>query len=584
MPRLLFLLLFPAWLMAGHESDSLKNLLPGAEDRHKLEILQSLTRHYMLVSSDSCVKYGDAAGKLSAELGDRINEAEANKRMGYAMYHSGEYEKSLPYFNRSKALFLTAGKYLDAAIIENFFGDVYSQLGDYNKAMQYFIGAEKSCDTLIENDSLRHPVKKLYSILYTNLGLLYYRLDSLNKPLGYFNAALRIAEELHDSVRIAASYSNIGMIHKSKGDYQKALGKYLEGLEISEKIGHDRYRSAVLNNIANIYDQYGNLDSAMFFYKKAKELTLKNNDKYGYSLVTRNISRLHFALGNYKAAMAAVSDALTTATEIHALDQIYTCYELISRIYQKTGEIDKAFGFYKKYAELRDTVSGQETREKIAEIRTQYETEKKEKENLMLRKENEINMLQIKNRNNAILLLVIILILISGSAVAVFFQLHQKNKAYNVLVRKNLEIANAEIELEEKEIDHSTSSAGIIMDAEASGEPESELISSLTHYLKKEKPFLLSSITIDDISRKLGTNRTYLSKAIRDRLKHNFNSLINDYRIREATKMMADPKYRHISVEGIGQMVGFSSKSTFHKYFKDSTGVTPSFFREKALA
>ena len=113
---------------------------------------------------------------------------------------------------------------------------------------------------------------------------------------------------------------------------------------------------------------------------------------------------------------------------------------------------------------------------------------------------------------------------------------------------------------------------------------DSSLAGQLDIYLKKEKPFLQSSISIDDLSKALCTNRTYLSTAIRENYHTNFSGLINELRIREARIMLADPKYHHISIEGIGQMVGFNSKSSFHKYFKDYVGITPSFFRDKIIS
>ncbi|NQV01428.1 MAG: AraC family transcriptional regulator, partial [Bacteroidia bacterium] len=44
--------------------------------------------------------------------------------------------------------------------------------------------------------------------------------------------------------------------------------------------------------------------------------------------------------------------------------------------------------------------------------------------------------------------------------------------------------------------------------------------------------------------------------------------------------LLSDNKYNHISIEGIGQMVGFVSRSVFYQNFKNLTGITPSYFRE----
>ena len=107
-----------------------------------------------------------------------------------------------------------------------------------------------------------------------------------------------------------------------------------------------------------------------------------------------------------------------------------------------------------------------------------------------------------------------------------------------------------------------------------------ELLKKLATYIEDEKPYLDSNITLDDISHKLETNRTYLSRLINEHFKKNFNEFINEYRTKTARQILADPSKKHISIEGVGQMAGFNSRSTFFTCFKKNTGLSPSYFRE----
>jgi AraC-like DNA-binding protein len=66
---------------------------------------------------------------------------------------------------------------------------------------------------------------------------------------------------------------------------------------------------------------------------------------------------------------------------------------------------------------------------------------------------------------------------------------------------------------------------------------------------------------------------------IKDNFNRNFNGFINELRIKEARRLLADSKYDHLSIEGIGAMAGFSTKVTFHSIFKRQIGITPSYFR-----
>ncbi|RTZ81689.1 MAG: AraC family transcriptional regulator, partial [SAR324 cluster bacterium] len=78
----------------------------------------------------------------------------------------------------------------------------------------------------------------------------------------------------------------------------------------------------------------------------------------------------------------------------------------------------------------------------------------------------------------------------------------------------------------------------------------------------------------------MGINRTYISQTINEKFNKNYSSFINEYRIKEAQKLLL--KDTNLTYEGIGFEVGFKSKSAFNSAFKTYTGVTPSIFVKNA--
>jgi YesN/AraC family two-component response regulator len=159
-----------------------------------------------------------------------------------------------------------------------------------------------------------------------------------------------------------------------------------------------------------------------------------------------------------------------------------------------------------------------------------------------------------------------------------------KNRAYHQIVLKNLEIVNKEKQLRKisqmlpDSLTDSLHSIGI--DQIAKSNPD--LIIKLNNLILDEKVFLDSDLTLEKLSKKLNTNRSYLSQIINEHYQDNFNSFINKYRINEARHLLSENKYDHISVEGVGSMVGFSSKVSFYSHFKEIIGVTPAYYRRKA--
>jgi AraC-like DNA-binding protein len=63
-----------------------------------------------------------------------------------------------------------------------------------------------------------------------------------------------------------------------------------------------------------------------------------------------------------------------------------------------------------------------------------------------------------------------------------------------------------------------------------------------------------------------------------------FSDFVNSYRVEAAKRKLLDPAFRHLSVLGIAEEVGFNSKSSFNSVFKKHTNMTPSRFRNRTTA
>lgn len=108
----------------------------------------------------------------------------------------------------------------------------------------------------------------------------------------------------------------------------------------------------------------------------------------------------------------------------------------------------------------------------------------------------------------------------------------------------------------------------------------SEIAKTLTDYLETTEAYFNSRLNLMDVSKQLGINYKYISQAINIHFNKNFIRLISEYRVEEAKKMIADPDQKNITIEAIGELCGFQSKSTFYSAFKKITGKTPNQFKE----
>lgn len=130
----------------------------------------------------------------------------------------------------------------------------------------------------------------------------------------------------------------------------------------------------------------------------------------------------------------------------------------------------------------------------------------------------------------------------------------------------------------------------LLLKDKMSQEPKEDLINSsnwnklkldLIRVMDQERPYLISDLTIFDLSKSAGTNSKYLSKVINQHIGKNFSTFINDYRLEEAKRLLASSEGNTFTIEAIAQMSGFKSKSVFNAYFKKKYQMTPSKYRSE---
>ncbi|WP_020568121.1 helix-turn-helix domain-containing protein [Neolewinella persica] len=115
------------------------------------------------------------------------------------------------------------------------------------------------------------------------------------------------------------------------------------------------------------------------------------------------------------------------------------------------------------------------------------------------------------------------------------------------------------------------------MEAEEQG--EDGRIGTLQGHMETKRPYLNPTLTVRELANQLSWPDRELSLLINQDLNCHFFDFINDYRIKEAKRMLLAPENRKMTVLEILYAVGFNSKSSFNVAFKNRTGKTPTQFR-----
>ena len=102
----------------------------------------------------------------------------------------------------------------------------------------------------------------------------------------------------------------------------------------------------------------------------------------------------------------------------------------------------------------------------------------------------------------------------------------------------------------------------------------------LVQFLQKKKPYRDPQLSLVQLAKMLQYSPRKLSQVINENSGQNFNIFINHFRVEEAKEMLENDDFQNLNHLGVAKEVGFNSKSTFYKSFRQITGTTPAKFQK----
>lgn len=98
----------------------------------------------------------------------------------------------------------------------------------------------------------------------------------------------------------------------------------------------------------------------------------------------------------------------------------------------------------------------------------------------------------------------------------------------------------------------------------------------LNQIIKEKSLFKKPNITLYELAKETKLSSKQLSTFFNQKLKTNFSSYINTYRINEAKRLLAEHQHKNLTLEAIAEMSGFNNRITFYRAFKKIEHITPS--------
>jgi signal transduction histidine kinase len=352
----------------------------------------------------------------------------------------GMYDSAIALFNEGEKIALKAKNENLAIMLSTNKAMMYEDMGSPDKAIQTY---QKSLDYFANRkDSFN------YAQTCRNIALVSMRVGLKENALKYFNKAIEINRSNNFQDELASDYMNMGIFYSGTHP-DSSLFYYKKAESIFEKLGSKFDLLKVRFNYANVLSHKKQFDKAKAVYLSVLNSCIEQNIPFGIYGCYHQLGILEAESNNYAESLKYFEKAIETAKKFNFTNNLLLTYKEAFNSMLKSGFTDKIIELYDKYSNLDDSLRNNETNKNIIKYQTQYETEKREKENQLLKNENEKQQIIISNQKQVRNYLIII-ILLSILLIAIFYsRFIIKKRANKVLLEKNLLIENQAKQLEQ---------------------------------------------------------------------------------------------------------------------------------------
>ena len=269
-------------------------------------------------------------------------------------------------------------------------GNIYFLWGKYKEAFQY----QQKALYLYEMIDNQQGI----AACMNHLGTIYENWNDFKSALNYYNTALELQKNINDYKGVANTLNNLGNLLNKMNFYEEALVKYEQAIEINTKENNLKGVASSLNNIGTIYTKLGNYNLARKYYSQALSISKQINSDYEITVNLYAIGNNYVNLKNYNKALPFFKKSLQIATENNLRELMSDNYKALSIVYSFLGMYDNAYKNLYNYNLIKDSIFSRDIHRQITEIKTRYETEKKQKEIELLKRNILINQLKADKR------------------------------------------------------------------------------------------------------------------------------------------------------------------------------------------
>ncbi len=242
-----------------------------------------------------------------------------------------------------------------------YIGIVYSNHGDFEKALEYYQNAM----SILEEQRTRYTTPfrnqvhgKMAKVL-NNIGIVYSRQGIFKLARDYYSQALEMYREAEDSASIAVIVSSIGIVEARQANLTEALKYFHQALDIYTANENQEGIAQSYNNIGGIHYQLENWDDALELYQKAHDAFLEMGHLQQVAAIKGNIGLVYKSKQEYEKAEEFLQAGLNLRYEIDDKGGIVESYNNLGGLATQIGNHAKANEYYHKAYDIASDIGDQ---------------------------------------------------------------------------------------------------------------------------------------------------------------------------------------------------------------------------------
>lgn len=389
-------------------------------------VLNRLARLHRFTEPVKGMEYAAKALSLKEHTGGNLDIAESYNIIANIYFDQGKYSEALDNYSYSMEICAAFDDYARVAHNFNDIGYVYYKQGIYELAIRNFQRAAKAFVVEESNADL--------SVTYNNLGQTYAAMGNYVLAEDYFLKGLNIRNDYGDSILIAHSYAYLGLLNQEMGNLEKALEIFDFCIGVYSRYDDIWLLGHTYKYIGDLYSEEGFYDQALKHYNKSLVLFKEFNSRRDIADMLVSIGDAKFRDNQLIEAIAYVRNALNIASDYGFLTTKKSAYYLLSEIYLNAGEDNRSMAFYKKYAQIKDSIFSRTFSNTIAE------TEMKQ---ISYHFDEEIKVLEKENRmENLVVFFAVIISVLLFILSFLFYWWNRNQKRANTLLNERSIILN----------------------------------------------------------------------------------------------------------------------------------------------